>query len=83
MLTRKAEALAAEKDKRKKEVIKASENLLNLININGNLKEKEAKTQSKPITLSARSITSPPISKEEEEKEEEEKYLPYLSKQSS
>ena len=56
--------------------------MLNLINISGNLKEKEAKTQPKPITPPAGSITSPPISEEEEEEEEEEEDLPYLSKQS-
>ena len=72
-----------EEDKREKEVIKAGENLLNLVNISDNLKEKEAETQPKPITPPTESITSPPISKEEEEKEEEEEEdLPYLSKQS-
>ena len=82
MLTRKAEALAAEEDEREREVIKAGENLLNLVNISGSLKEKEAETQPKPITPPAGSITSPPISEEEEEEEEEEEDLPYLSRQS-
>ena len=75
MLTRKAEVLAAEEDKREREIIKTGENLLNLVNISGSLKEKEAEIQPKPITLPAGSVTSPPISKEEKD-------LPYLSKQS-
>ena len=79
MSTRKIKALAAEEDKREREVIEAGENLLNLVNISDSLKEKEAETQLKPIIPPIGSITSPPISKEEEEEEEEED-LSYLSR---